>query len=124
MGNRGVGAVQSGSSSHGAGLYPPDHRFFRYGFSLLYEVISGYLRGFGISALPAFLTFLGVCGTRLFWIWVIFPRYPSFQTVMRVYPLSLIITALLLGSLLLVLRPARRYEENNWTMFDNQKKEV
>ncbi|WP_278674325.1 MATE family efflux transporter [Acidaminococcus fermentans] len=98
--------------------------FSGYGFSLLYEVISGYLRGFGISALPAFLTFLGVCGTRLFWIWAIFPRYPSFQTVMRVYPLSLIITALLLGSLLLVLRPARRYEEKNWTMFDDKKKEV
>lgn len=31
-------------------------------FSLCYEVCSGYLRGFGISTMPALLTVLGVCG--------------------------------------------------------------
>lgn len=38
--------------------------FFAYIFSLLYEVMSGYLRGFGISLVPAALTALGVCGIR------------------------------------------------------------
>ena len=39
--------------------------FFAYIFSLLYEVMSGYLRGFGISLVPAALTALGVCGIRI-----------------------------------------------------------
>ena len=34
-------------------------------FSLLYEVMSGYLRGFGISMTPALLTMFGVCGIRI-----------------------------------------------------------
>lgn len=34
-------------------------------FSLLYDVMSGYLRGFGISPAPALLTILGVCGIRI-----------------------------------------------------------
>ena len=37
-------------------------------FSLLYEVMSGYLRGFGISLTPAALTMLGVCGIRISWV--------------------------------------------------------
>ena len=36
--------------------------------SLMYEVMSGYLRGFGISLPPALLTMLGVCGVRIAWI--------------------------------------------------------
>lgn len=38
--------------------------FIAYCFSMLYEVMSGYLRGFGISLVPAILTTIGVCGTR------------------------------------------------------------
>ena len=36
--------------------------FSAYTFSMLYEVMSGYLRGFGISFVPAILTTIGVCG--------------------------------------------------------------
>ena len=36
--------------------------FTAYTFSMLYENMSGYLRGFGISLLPAILTTIGVCG--------------------------------------------------------------
>ena len=39
--------------------------FTAYFFSMLYEVMSGYLRGFGISLVPALLTMLGVCGVRI-----------------------------------------------------------
>lgn len=34
-------------------------------FSMLYEVISGYLRGFGFSLVSAILTMVGVCGVRI-----------------------------------------------------------
>lgn len=71
-----------------------------YAFSMCYEVMSGYLRGFGISVLPAILTTLGVCGTGFIWIFAVFPLRRSFQTIMLVYPLSLGITA---GLILLAL---------------------
>lgn len=47
-------------------------------FSLCYEVLSGYLRGFGISLSPAILTMLGVCGVRLSWIYLVFPQKSGF----------------------------------------------
>ena len=36
--------------------------FTAYTFSMLYENMSGYLRGFGISLMPAIFTIFGVCG--------------------------------------------------------------
>ena len=62
-------------------------------FSLLYEVMSGYLRGFGISLAPALLTMLGVCGIRVVWIETVFPQSRNFQTIMAAYPVSLSVTA-------------------------------
>lgn len=41
--------------------------FTAYIFSMLYEVMSGYLRGFGISLVPAILTCICICGTRVLW---------------------------------------------------------
>ena len=45
-----------------------------YAFSLVYEILSGYLRGFGISLVPAVLTMLGVCGIRIAWVKFVFPQ--------------------------------------------------
>lgn len=77
-------------------------------FSLCYEVLSGYLRGFGISLPPAILTMLGVCGVRLSWIYWVFPQNPTFQTIMIVFPISLAVTALLMLAAVLFYRPSRR----------------
>ncbi len=77
-------------------------------FSSLYENCSGYLRGFGISLVPAILTMLGVCGIRLMWVAFAFPASPSFTTLMTVYPISLATTALLLFGALVYYHPARR----------------
>lgn len=78
-------------------------------FSLLYEVMAGYLRGFGISLTPALLTMLGVCGIRIAWIRFVFPQSRTFRTIMMVYPISLCATALLVFVALLCYHPARRY---------------
>lgn len=78
-------------------------------FSLCYEVLSGYLRGFGISLLPAVLTMVGVCGTRLSWIYWVFPKAPTFNTIMAVFPISLAATALLMLIAVLCCRPSRRF---------------
>ena len=73
-------------------------------FSLLYDVISGYLRGFGISLAPALLTILGVCGIRIAWIQFVFPQSRTFQTIMAAYPISLSVAALLIFAALLYYR--------------------
>lgn len=77
-------------------------------FSLLYEIMSGYLRGFGISLVPALLTMLGVCGVRIAWIQFVFPQSRTFQTIMTAYPISLSATALLIFIALICYRPSRR----------------
>ena len=77
-------------------------------FSLLYEVMSGYLRGFGISLTPAILTMVGVCGIRIAWIQFVFPMSRTFRTIMTVYPVSLCTTMLLLAAVL-IYRPSRRF---------------
>ena len=82
--------------------------FTAYFFSMLYEVMSGYLRGFGISLVPALLTMLGVCGVRILWIATAFPRSRTFQTILLAYPLSLAATAVLILLALLIYHPSRK----------------
>lgn len=81
-----------------------------YFLAIVYEVVSGYLRGFGISLTPAILTTIGVCGVRLLWIFLYFPTHHTFRQLMLAYPLSFIVTAVLVCAALLMLRPARRRE--------------
>ncbi len=79
-------------------------------FSLFYEIMAGYLRGFGISTLPAVLTMLGVCGVRIAWIRLVFPQYQNFRCIMTAYPVSLSATALMILAALLICHPALRYK--------------
>ena len=83
--------------------------FPAYVFSMCYENMSGYLRGFGISLVPAALTALGVCGIRFFWIGCVFPLSRTFATIMLVYPISLGVTSLLIFGAVLAFRPAKLY---------------
>ena len=78
-------------------------------FCLLYEVMSGYMRGFGISLTPAILTMFGVCGVRIGWIQFVFPQSRAFRTIMTVYPISLSVTALLIFIALICYRPSKRF---------------
>ena len=83
--------------------------FSAYTFSMLYENMSGYLRGFGISVAPAILTIIGVCVVRIVWIYTVFPSHRDFSTIMMAYPLSLSVTALLIFIALMVYRPSRKF---------------
>lgn len=82
--------------------------FSAYIFSMLYEVMSGYLRGFGISLVPAILTMLGVCVIRIIWIQTVFPKSPTFETIMTVYPISLATTAVLIFIAVLAYHPVHK----------------
>lgn len=77
-------------------------------FSLLYEVMTGYMRGFGISFVPALITTVIICSIRFFWIQVFFPQHMTFAAIMMVYPVSLGITAGLIACSLLKYRPSQR----------------
>lgn len=57
-----------------------------------YEVTGSALRGMGKSTLPAVFTFLGTVVFRLFWVYVIFPLWNSFETLIIVYPVSWALT--------------------------------
>ena len=82
--------------------------FTAYIFSMIYEVMSGYLRGFGISLVPAILTIVGVCGTRIAWVYAVFPKYRTFKALLFAYPASLSVTALLITVALLIYHPVYR----------------
>ena len=82
-----------------------------YTFSMLYENMSGYLRGFGDSFIPAVLTVIGVCAVRITWIYTVFQAHRTFTSIMIAYPVSLFTTALLIFVALMIYRPSRRYAE-------------
>ena len=83
--------------------------FFAYLFSFAQEVLSGYLRGFGVSFIPAACAIIGICGVRLTWIFTVFRQAPSFATIMQVYPISLGITAAVILIVTLFVKPSKRY---------------
>jgi len=87
--------------------------FTAYIFSMLYEVMSGYLRGFGISLVPAILTCLCICGTRVLWVETVFKSYQSFTTIMCAYPLSLSLTAIAIFCSLMYYRPSKKMLNKN-----------
>ena len=84
--------------------------FMSYIFSTIYDCMSGYMRGFGISLTPALLTIFGVCGTRIIWIYTVFPMSQTFETIMQVYPISLAINMVLIFCALIITRPSKRYD--------------
>lgn len=81
-------------------------------FSLIYEVISGYLRGFGISLVPAILTTLGVCVVRIIWIKLYFPQHQTFEAILTAYPISLSLTAVLMFAAMICYRPTKKLINN------------
>ena len=92
-----------------AGQIRLGYMFAAYLFSFTQESLSGYLRGFGVSFIPAACAVIGICGVRLTWIFTVFRQTPSFATVMQVYPVSLGITTLVILAVPLLVKPSRRY---------------
>lgn len=60
------------------------------------DVTAGVLRGVGYSVVPAVITIAGVCGLRLLWVQTIFPRTGTFEMLVNVYPVTWVITAVLM----------------------------
>lgn len=60
----------------------------------LYEIPAGVLRGTGHSALPAFLTILGICMIRIVWIFTVVRHFHTQEILFAVFPISWVITIL------------------------------
>ncbi len=87
--------------------------FSTYIFSMFYENMSGYMRGFGISLIPALVTTLGICGVRILWIEEFFPFHRSFSCILTAYPASLSVTAVMIFIVLVIFHPSKRNVSNN-----------
>ena len=66
------------------------------------DVMTGILRGLGLSISPAIVTIGGICGFRLIWIYFVFRNITDFNTITDLnylyvsYPISWIITFIIL----------------------------
>ncbi len=58
------------------------------------ETMSGSMRGYGYSLMPAVATFMGVCGIRILWVYCVFPIWGTYDALMSVYPISWVVTAI------------------------------
>ena len=72
--------------------------------NVVFDVLSGAMRAYRFSLLPAVMTLIGVCGVRIAWVLTVFRASPSFRMLVVIYPVSWIITAVMIGSLYLTLR--------------------
>lgn len=57
-----------------------------------YEIGAAALRGIGVSLTPTVITVFGTCILRLVWIFTVCQRYPSFEVLLLVYPISWVLT--------------------------------
>ncbi len=87
------------------GFYNPDPAVAEYGrlhmkycFTLYFicstqEIVAGSLRGLGISFKPAISAMVGICITRLLWVWFVFPdpRFHTMDGLYLCYPFSWVI---------------------------------
>ncbi len=64
--------------------------------SVVMEIVSGALRGYGISLAPAIITLIFVCGIRITWVFTVFANNPTYETLMAVYGLSWFFTMIFL----------------------------
>ena len=61
------------------------------------DVLTGVLRGIGYSVLPMVVSLLGVCAFRILWVVTAFAAIPTMSCLLASYPVSWILTALVLA---------------------------
>ncbi len=64
--------------------------------SVVMEIVSGALRGYGISLAPALITLVCVCGIRIVWVFTVFREIPTYAALMAVYGISWFVTMIFL----------------------------
>ena len=89
------------------GIYSSDPEVIQYGLNRMHlicapyflcglmDLFPGALRGMGHSAVPMILSVLGTVGTRVVWIFLIFPQHRSLDILFISYPASWLLTILM-----------------------------
>ncbi len=63
----------------------------------LMEVLTGTIRGIGLSLVPMLISVLGVCGVRIMWIFTVFAQHRTLETLFVSYPISWAATGVILA---------------------------
>lgn len=63
----------------------------------LMDLLPGALRGIGYSAVPMVLSIIGTVGTRIVWIFFVFPQHRALDILFISYPASWLVTIVLQG---------------------------
>lgn len=63
-----------------------------------YEIAGGCLRGMNRSMVPAMICMIGTCGFRLIYVLVIFPFFRTPQMLLLVYPITWILTGIVMNT--------------------------
>ena len=71
----------------------------------LYEIPAGVLRGTDRSLLPAIITVIGTCAFRIIWICTVFRQYHSLPVLYAAFPISWLITIVLIAASFIVVKP-------------------
>ncbi len=61
------------------------------------DVFVCSMRGMGYSLLPTIAQIIGICGTRLLWIFLVFPMFRSLEIIYLCYPISWTVTSIIQG---------------------------
>ena len=64
-----------------------------YFFCGIMEVLVGQLRGLGKSLVPMFISVVGICGFRAFWIYTVFAINHDWNVLFLSYPVSWVLTS-------------------------------
>ncbi|MBE6798291.1 MAG: MATE family efflux transporter [Ruminococcaceae bacterium] len=70
----------------------------------LMDVMAGTMRGLGYSFVPMLTSIIGVCGLRIVWIYTVFKKYHSVQTLYYSYPITWTITFIVLFVIYLIIK--------------------
>jgi len=62
----------------------------------LMDSSTGTMRGLGYSLIPMFITLMGACGLRILWVYTVFEKYHTIQSLYISYPTSWLITFLVM----------------------------
>ncbi|MCR5784812.1 MAG: MATE family efflux transporter [Eubacterium sp.] len=100
-----LGLFNSDSAVIGLGLIRLKYILTGEALTSVMETVSGAMRGYGKSMVPAVTTFAGVCGIRIVWVYTVFKTIGSYESLMAVYPLSWAVTALALAVAYFLARP-------------------
>ena len=74
-----------------------------YLMNIYIENYSGALRGVGDTLMPMLFSVVGICVFRIFYLGLVFPRFPTLEILCAMYPISWLLT----NTLYLVYYPIR-----------------